>query len=108
MIIMASTLINAINNVRHVTSEELTRDTVKACPDLETETAGNVIIRIAVDITENHRKIEYTVDTRNGKREFYTEKTVPYSVIRLINYSCPTYHEVHLNSDELFIYSFVN
>ena len=39
MIIMASTIASAINNVRHVTPEELITDTVKACPDPETENA---------------------------------------------------------------------
>lgn len=37
MIIMASTIAKAINEVRHITPEELTRDTVKACPDPEIE-----------------------------------------------------------------------
>ena len=53
MIIMASTLINAINEVRHITPEELTRDTVKACPDPDIE---NV----------NFAKIVYNHDIYNG------------------------------------------
>ena len=94
MIISINTLATAINEKRYVKPEELAKD--------------NSIIRIAVNVTNNHRKIEYSVDTRQGKREFYTESTVPHSIITIINRETPIYHEIKQNNDELFVYSFVS
>ena len=50
------------------------------------------IIKIIVELTGNNN-ISYYIDTRNVKREVYSENTVPMAIVHLMNYNRPIYHE---------------
>ena len=65
------------------------------------------IIKIIVVITNNGWDIEYYIDTKNGTRERYTEKTVPHTIIDLMNRNKIVYHETS-KTKETFVYDFTN
>ena len=62
------------------------------------------IIKIIVELTRNNI-ISYYVDTRDGKREVYNENTIPLSIVHLMNYNRPIYHEKAAGK-ETIVYSF--
>ena len=66
------------------------------------------IIKIYIDITNNGENIDYIVHTRDGKTECYNKYTAPYSIIHIINYSQPLYHEKDIKNDyEKFMYGYI-
>lgn len=65
------------------------------------------IIKIIVVIINNGWNIEYYIETENGTKEYYTEQTVPHSIIQLMNWNRITYHETN-EIAETFIYDFTN
>ena len=62
------------------------------------------IIKITVELSNNGHTINYYIDTKNGTRECYIEKTVPVSVVELMNKNACIYHEKKRNGNELFVY----
>lgn len=91
MFITVSQLANKINNLERFTITELNQD----------------ILKISVFLSNNKQTIIYYVDYKTGKREEYTEKTIPAHIVRLMNENRVTYHETKTNGNETFIYSFV-
>ena len=90
MYITVNQLANKINNLERFTMQEIQEN--------------NKIIKIIVELTENGTKINYFVDTK-AKRECYTEKNIPCSIVRMMNYSKPIYHE-KTETTETIVYTF--
>ena len=90
MYITVNQLANKINNLEHFTMQEIQEN--------------NKIIKIIVEITNNGKTINYYVDTK-AKRECYTEQNIPCSIVRMMNYSRPVYHE-KTETTETIVYSF--
>lgn len=91
MYITVSQLANKINNLQRFTMTELNQD----------------IIKISVFLSDNRQTIIYYVDYKNGKREEYTEKTIPCFIVELMNENKLSYHEKNRNGNETFVYSFI-
>lgn len=62
------------------------------------------VIRISLIITNNGNQINYTVLMENGTQDFYTENTVPYAIIRYINYRDPVFTYTSETGEQIIIY----
>lgn len=91
MYITVSQLANKINNLERFTMTEINHD----------------IIKISVFLSNNRQTIIYYVDYKSGKREEYTEKTIPNFIVELMNENKLSYHEKKHNGNETFVYSFI-
>lgn len=78
MYITVRQLANKINNLERFSPEELNNDKIK---------------KIIVTITNNGTHIDYCVISGSGKKERYTEETIPHSIIHLMNRNKAAKHE---------------
>lgn len=78
MYITVKQLANKVNNLERFSREELNNDKIK---------------KIIVTITNNGTHIDYYVISGSGKKERYTEDTIPHSIIYLMNRNKAAKHE---------------